>query len=115
MSLLDCYFEKCQMKVHTRVADGLGGYDDAWTDGEQFDCALTLDASNETIEAEKEDAQNTYTATTRRNKTLMFHDVFKRLSDGKTFIVLSDGTDKKTPSCAMLDMRQVTVKEWELV
>jgi hypothetical protein len=44
---------------------------------------------------------------------LQYHDVFRRLSDGKIFRVTSDGDDKFTPDTATLNMRQVTAEEWE--
>ena len=46
--------------------------------------------------------------------TLEYHDVFRRSSDNKIFRVTSDGDDRKTPTSAKLDMRQVTAEEWEL-
>ncbi len=45
---------------------------------------------------------------------LEYHEVFKRLRDGKFFRVTSDGDDKHTPASASLNMRQVTAEEWEL-
>ena len=53
-----------------------------------------------------------YTVTTTRALTLEYHDVFKRLKDGKIFRVTSDGDDKYTPKSATLDMRQVSAEEY---
>ena len=66
------------------------------------------------IEARVADAQGVtsrYTVTTRRAMTLEYHDVFRRVRDGKIFRVTSDGDDKFTPSSTSLDMRQVTAEE----
>ena len=41
----------------------------------------------------------------------MFGDVFVRSADEKIFRVTSDGTDKKTPASAALDLRIVTAEE----
>ena len=43
--------------------------------------------------------------------TLEYHDVFRRVRDGKIFRVTSDGDDKFTPASTSLDMRQVTAEE----
>jgi hypothetical protein len=45
---------------------------------------------------------------------LRFSDVVKRVRDGKTFRIKSDGDDRATPQSARLDMRQVTAEEWGL-
>ena len=46
--------------------------------------------------------------------TLEYHDVFRRIRDGKIFRVTSDGDDKHTPASANLNMRQVTAEEWSI-
>jgi hypothetical protein len=55
-----------------------------------------------------------YTVTTPRNINLQFHEVFKRVRDGKIFRATSDGDDKATPKSATLDMRQVSAEEYAL-
>ena len=45
---------------------------------------------------------------------LYYHDVIKRLSDGKIFRITSDGDDKATPKSASLNMRSVSAEEWSL-
>jgi hypothetical protein len=45
---------------------------------------------------------------------LQYHDIFRRVEDGKIFRVTSDGDDKKTPESATLNMREVTAEEWSL-
>jgi hypothetical protein len=45
---------------------------------------------------------------------LEYHEVFRRLDDGKVFRVTSDGDDKFTPASAGLNMRQVTAEEFEV-
>ena len=49
-----------------------------------------------------------------KNLTLEYHDVLRRVRDGKIFRVTSDGDDSYTPASATLDMRQVTCEEWKL-
>ena len=45
---------------------------------------------------------------------LEYHDVLRRVRDGKVFRVTSDGDDKYTPESATLNMRQVTAEEYIL-
>jgi translation elongation factor P/translation initiation factor 5A len=64
--------------------------------------------------AEKQGVTSLYTVTTGKNAILQYHDVFRRLSDGKVFRVTSDGDDKQTPDRATFQFSQVTAEEWTL-
>ena len=114
MSLLSEAMTVCQKLIPTRVEDGYGGHTDTWTEGATFNAAITFDTSMQALRADKEGVSSRYTVTTRKNITLEYHEVFKRLKDGKIFRVTSDGDDKYTPDSASLNMRQVTAEEWEL-
>jgi len=96
------------------VSDGYGGYVTEWVDGAEFQGAITLDTSIEARIGEKQGVTALYTVTTSKALNLQYHDVFKRLSDGKVFRVTSDGDDKHTPKSANLNMRQVKAEEWIL-
>lgn len=114
MSLLSELMENCILINKQIVADGYGGYVTNWVDGAEFKAAITFDNSLEGRIAEQQGVTNLYTVTTGKALTLEYHDVFRRESDGKIFRVTSDGDDKKTPSSATLDMRQVSAEEWRL-
>lgn len=114
MSLLSEAMEKCVFLNKSKTPDGYGGYITAWSDGAEFDAAITFDTSIEARTGEKQGVTSLYTVTTSRALTLEYHDVFRRVSDSKVFRVTSDGDDKKTPSSAFLDMRQVTAEEFIL-
>lgn len=114
MSLLDAFKAECVTLKRTQAADGEGGQVTKWADGTSFQAAITLSNSTKTTKAEKDVASNTYTVTTGKDIELKFHDVFRRVSDGRVFRVTSDGTDNKTPDVTTLDMRQVTAEEWML-
>ena len=114
MSLIDDFMDKCIMLNKITTADGYGGYITTWTDGAEFDAAITFDTSMQARTADKAGVTSLYTVTTSRALTLEYHDVFKRASDGKVFRVTSDGDDKYTPKSATLDMRQVTAEEWSV-
>ena len=64
--------------------------------------------------AEKQGVTSVYTITTDKSVVLEYHDVLRRLYDGKIFRITSDGDDKYTPDSATLNMRQVTAEEWSL-
>lgn len=113
MSLLTESFEKCTYIDKTTRDDSYGGVITVWVDGASFDAAIVFDTSMEARRAEKEGVKNLYTITTARSINLMYGDVIRRVSDGKIFKCTSDGTDKKTPLSAGLDMRQVTAEELE--
>lgn len=115
MSLLTEAMESCVFLDKITQDDGYGGIKTVWREGAPFSSAIVLDTSIEARRAEKEGVTALYTITTPRGITLMYGDVFKRLSDNKLFRVKSDGTDKKTPASAGLDMKQVTAEELELL
>lgn len=114
MSLLSDAMEKCIILDKRTQADGYGGFITTWVEGAEFDAAITLDTSIEARTAEQAGVTAVYTVTTSKTLNLQYHDVFKRLRDGKIFRVKSDGDDKYTPRSATLNMRQVTAEEWEI-
>ena len=114
MSLLDAVTEKCQMLDKTTVSDGLGGYERRYVDGATFDAAISLDDSVQAQTAMAAGVTGVYTVVTKKSVNLQFHDVFRRLSDGKIFRCTTDGDDSKTPPTAGLNMRTVRAEEWEL-
>lgn len=114
MSLLSEAMEKCIMYDKVTRADGYGGYIPTYVDGAEFDAAIVLDSSIEAKIAQAAGVTGLYTVTTVKALNLQYHDIFKRVSDGKVFRVTSDGDDKKTPGSAGLNMRQVSAEEWRL-
>lgn len=115
MSLIENMMEACVIMNKAKVSDGEGGYTVEWTEGAELMVAITNDTSMQARIGEKEGVTSTYTLTTTRDNVLEFHDVIKRLSDGKTYRVTSDGDDVKSPLVSTLDMSQVTAERWELV
>lgn len=96
------------------VDDGYGGERTTWTPGATFSAAITFDSSIEARVGESQGVTSLYTVTTPRTKVLEYHDVFRRVRDGKVFRVTSDGDDRYTPQSATLDMRQVSAEEFVL-
>lgn len=114
MSLLERFQSTVKFMEKTRVPDGAGGFITTWAEGAKFSAAVVLDTSIEARIAEKQGVTGVYTITTEKNVVLEYHDVLKRLYDGKIFRVTSDGNDKATPEGSLIGMRQVTAEEWSL-
>lgn len=112
MSLLTQAMEDVVMLEKKRVPDGEGGFTVEWVDGVSFKAAVTFDSSMEARTAEKQGVTSLYTVTVPVNAKLEYHDVFRRVRDGKVFRVTSDGDDKITPASASFQFAQVTAEEW---
>ena len=113
-SLLDSVTEEMQIINRTIVEDGYGGYMTVWANGVKFNAAMSVDNSTQGLTARAQGVTAVYTVLTPKSMNLQFHDVFRRLSDGKIFRVKTDGDDNKTPPIASLDMRSVRAEEWTL-
>ena len=113
MSLLTQAMEDVVLMEKKREPDGEGGFLPAvWVDGASFKAAITFNSSMEARTAEKQGVTSRYTITAPLNAKLEYHDVLKRLRDGKVFRVTSDGDDKITPPSASFQFDQVTAEEW---
>lgn len=112
--LIDCMMESCVFMVKKAEPDGSGGSNTEWAEGEPLRAAITLDTSTEARIAEASGTVDVYTVTVSRSVHLKYHAVIKRLSDGKTFRITSDNTEKKTPLCTALDIAQSTAEAWRL-
>ena len=116
MSLLDEYMSetgKCVMLDRTTAPDGRGGIIYTYVEGAEFEAAIFLTNSLEGEIAQKQGVTGIYQVTVKRNVRLEYHDIFKRVSDGKTFRVTSKD-ESKTPGSSSLDMRVVRAEEYEV-
>lgn len=114
MSLLQQAMTDVVAMEKTRVSDGEGGFIVDWVDGAMFKAAITFDTSMQSRIGEKQGVSSRYTITTNKNAKLEYHDVIRRLNDGKIFRITSDGGDKQTPDSASFQFLQVTAEEWWL-
>ena len=114
MSLLSDAMEDMVILDKTTSSDGYGGTTTTYVEGAEFKGAVTFDVSIDARSASKQGVTSLYTLTTSRAIVLDYHDVVKRIRDGKIFRITSDGEDKFTPQSAGLDMRQVTAEEFVL-
>ena len=114
MSLLTEAYEDVVLLDKHRSPDGEGGFITEWIEGIVFQAAITFDSSMESRIAEKQGVTSRYTVTTGKNAQLEYHDVIRRLRDGKVFRITSDGDDVATPKRASFQFLQVTAEEWVL-
>ncbi|MDE7398964.1 MAG: head-tail adaptor protein [Oscillospiraceae bacterium] len=112
--LLEAAMTKCVMIDKRTAPDGYGGFDTVWADGAEFMAAIRLDSSMQARIAEQQGVTSLYTIITKKSINLQYHDVLRRVSDGKIFRVTSDGDDNHTPDVATLNMRAVSAEEWEI-
>lgn len=113
MSLLESAFEKCVFIDKKHTDDGEGGYDVEWIEGARFGAAIVLDRSIRAQVAQSQGVTGVYTVTVSRDVRLGFHEVFKRLSDGKIFRVTSKDDDE-TPQSSAINARTFNAEEWQL-
>ena len=114
MSLLNQAYEDVVLMDKRREPDGEGGFLTEWVESVVFQAAITFDTSMQSRIAEKQGVSSRYTVTTSKSAKIEYHDVIKRLSDGKVFRITSDGDDKQTPKSASFQFLQVTAEEWWL-
>lgn len=114
MSLLDEAFESYIILNKVTTDDGYGGVITTWSEGAKIQCAEQFNNSIEAKKAEAQGVTSVYTLTTRKDYNLQYHDVLRRVRDGKIFRVTSDGDDLYTPASASLNMRNVSAEEWVL-
>lgn len=114
MGLLDGAMEDCVMLDKTTVPDKYGGsMIPVYVEGAPFKAAIVFDGSTQAKIAAVQGVKSLYTVITSRFMSFDYHDVFKRLSDGKTFRITSNGNDNKTPKGAGLDMRATSAEEYK--
>lgn len=116
MSLLDEYMNdtgKCVFIDRISVSDGRGGIRYTYIEGAPFDAAIYLSNSLENATAEKQGVTGLYQVTVHKNVRFEYHNIFKRLKDGKTFRITSKD-ESSTPASSALDMRVVRAEEYTL-
>ena len=113
MSMIEESMEACAFMQKVAMPDGEGGFITQWTEGAGFQASITFDTSMQARIGDKQGVTSLYTVTTAKNAKLEYHDVMKRLRDGKIFRITSDGDDKQTPVRARFGQYlQVTAEEW---
>ena len=111
MSLLDEAFESFVVMNKSIVDDGYGGVITEWREGATFQGAMVYNGSSIREIAEALGSTSSYTFTCRKNLEFDFHDVLKRVADGKLFRLTTNSDELKTPKSAGLNMRQYQAEE----
>lgn len=117
MSLLSEAYEPFVFMVKEFTPDGQGGFTSltpTWSEGATFQATADFPQSSGVKIADAIRQKTTCTITTPRAMTLQQNDVIKRVSDGVYFRITTDGTFRKTPKGAGLDMRQSDAEVWAL-
>lgn len=114
MSLFIEQMEDCQFLNKTTESDGEGGLITDYTEGAVFKAAITFNNTLNAKVAQAQGVKSVYMVTTPLSVNLQYHDVIKRLEDGKIFRITSDGNDRRTPKTASFEFRRVSAEEWEL-
>ena len=115
MNLLHDMKVPCVMLDKSRVPDGEGGWRTTWKESFPFDAVINFNTSLEARQAEQSGVKSLYTVTVDKSIKLEYHDVFKRLWDGKVFRVTSDGDDQQTPDFSSIHASAwVTAEEYNL-
>lgn len=115
MNILYQMMEKCRILNKVRRDDPYGGYDvTEWVEGSEFDAAIAKDSSTEAVVAQQEGVSEIFTVVTKKNFSLSYHEVFKRLSDGAIFRVTSNSKDSEAHPASTIPIAKVTAERWEL-
>lgn len=112
--LFETFMVPCIKLEKQMTADGEGGYQESWINGLTFEAAIVFNNSTEAKAANKATETPTFTITTQTDIPLNYYDVFKRVSDGKIFRLISGGEDLKTPDVATFRFKQFKAEEWRL-
>lgn len=111
MTLIDSFKSTCVLLEKSRESDGEGGWIPTWTDGLEFEAAITDKDSTLSRIAEQQGVTSLYTVTTDKNVSLDFHDAFRRKSDGKGFRITK--VLEPSPDVATFEFNQYQAEEWE--
>ena len=87
MSLYETFYTTAVVMDKTKVADGVGGYVNAWTEGAEISVAFSGLTPTERIAAQQADVAYTDTIVTPLNTNLDEQDVIK--VDGQYYLVVS--------------------------
>lgn len=115
MSLLSEAMEPFVIMDKVTENDGYGSVVTKYEEGATIEAAAARNDSIEARVALKNQVKDIYTVVTHKSVVLRYHDVIKRVSDGKIFRITSDGDDNTTPKSSAIDARRVSAEEWELV
>lgn len=107
-------YEKLIMIDKKTVSDGMGGFEEVFTEGAEFMGGIVFDNSTEARVAEKNGMLAIYTITVDSNVPIKYNDVIKRVSDGRYYKITSDPNDLVAPNISSLNIKQANLQVWTL-
>ena len=114
MSLIADMMTPCARLVPTQTPDGRGGRAVRWDEGETFDAAVIRPKPSAVREGQRANEAARLTVVTDRATALGFGDVFRRLSDGGVFRVVSRGADAVAPEGSAAPIARAECERWVL-
>lgn len=111
--MLNAVAEKFVILDRITSSDGMGGFISTYVEGAEFEAVVELTNSLEESVAMQQGVSGIYDVTVSRNMRLKERDIFKRVSDGKTFRITSKD-ESKTPKTTELDIRKARAEEYQL-
>lgn len=114
VSLVEKMKTECIRLAQTSEADGAGGHRTTWTEEGRFNASIVEKSHTEPENGEKKRAKAFYDVFIPREEDIRYHDVFRRVSDGRVFRVTSNPDDKKTPLMSHMSFAIVSAEEWRL-
>lgn len=94
----------------TKVPNGMGGFDEKYTDGEEFKGSLVMDTSSEARTAEKLGVTSLYTLTVPVDVPMEYGDRFKDTETGAEYRITSRKKEKQTPAIASFQFQNFSVE-----
>ena len=112
--LIDSIMQKCILLNHVRVDDPFGSVTETWTDGATFDATIIKNSTTEAMLAERQGVEELFTVVVRKGLPIVYHDAFRRISDGQIFRVTSNIADSAAPDASTVKIAKFTAEKWEL-
>lgn len=106
MSLYESFYTAAVVMDKTKVADGVGGYVNAWTEGAEISTAFSGLTPTERIAAQQADVTYTDTIVTPVGTNLDEQDVIK--ADGQYYLIMSKLP--ATPSVSTFQFERYNVR-----
>lgn len=114
MSALCAMASRCVKLKETDAPDGAGGFTRSFTEETPFDAVIVRGKFGEEKAGQKASEAAEFTVIVERDAGLNFHDVFKRLSDGAVFRMMSTAGDCAAPDVASVPIAKGKCERWAL-
>lgn len=110
-TIMKDYQVQLVMLDRTTVPDGFGGFTVEWVEGAEFTAVMTQPQSGSADIAKAITQTKQYKIVTGTNILLRKDDYFRRVADGKDFVIKNDNFDRLAPDDSTLQMRVTTAEE----